>query len=105
MAIAQLLFKKAGLYANDYTELYSALILNPWLAIGLVASAGGMGCWLLALRHIPLSSAYPWTALTYVIAPLGGAVLFGEIITVKYILGMALVVAGIVVTSKGVKTG
>lgn len=104
MTIAQLLFKKAGLYANGYTEWYFALALNPWLAIGLAASVCGMVCWLFTLRSISLSSAYPWTALTYVITPVGGALLFGEVITVKYILGMALIVAGIVVTSRGVET-
>ncbi|ROL80504.1 hypothetical protein BLX41_07145 [Pseudomonas protegens] len=104
MAIAQLIFKKAGLYANDYAEWYLAIIFNPWLASGLAISAAGMGCWLFALRHIPLSSAYPWTALTYVITPLCGALLFGETITIRYVLGMTLVVAGVVVTSRGGET-
>ena len=104
MAVAQLLFKKAGLYANGHAEWYLALGLNPWLAIGLAASVGGMGCWLLTLRNIPLSLAYPWTALTYVITPLGGALLFGETITIKYIFGMVLVVAGVVVARRGVQT-
>lgn len=104
MTVAQLLFKQAGLYANGHAEWYMALALNPWLAIGLAASVGGMGCWLFTLRGIPLSFAYPWTALTYVITPLGGALLFGEVVTIKYVFGMALVVAGIVVASRGSET-
>jgi hypothetical protein len=54
MTIAQLLFKQAGLHANGYAEWYFALALNPWLVIGLATSVGSMGCWLFALRSIPL---------------------------------------------------
>ena len=99
MTIAQLLFKQAGLHANHHAEWYFALVLNPWLATGLAASVGGMGFWLFTLRSIPLSLAYPWTALTYVITPLGSALLFGEVITTRYAFSMALVVTGIVVVA------
>jgi len=99
MSIAQLLFKQAGLYANGQADWYMALALNPWLASGLAASMGGMGCWLFTLRSLPLSVAYPWTALTYVITPLGGVLLFGEVITIKYVFGMVLVVTGIMVAN------
>lgn len=104
MTIAQLLFKQAGMYANGYAEWYFALALNPWLAIGLATSVGSMGCWLFALRSIPLSLAYPWTAMTYVITPLGGALLFDEVITLKYAIGMILVVVGVVLASRGGET-
>ncbi len=101
MTIAQLLLKQAGMYANGYAQWYFALALNPWLAIGFATSVGSMGCWLFALRSIPLSLAYPWTALTYVITPLGGALLFDEVITLKYAIGMILVVVGVVLASRG----
>jgi hypothetical protein len=54
MAIAQLLFKQAGIYANGYETWYFALALNPWLVMGLVTSVVRLGCWLFALRSIPL---------------------------------------------------
>lgn len=99
MTFAQLLFKQAGLHSHSRPEWYLALTLNPWLAAGLVASVAGMGCWLLALRRLALSKAYPWTALTYVLIPLGATAFFGEIITTGYVVGMALVMAGIVVAT------
>lgn len=103
MTFAQLLFKQAGLHANSHPEWYLALALNPWLAIGLAASAAGMGCWLLALRRLALSTAYPWTAFTYILTPIGATALFGEVITSRYVVGMALIVTGVVVATGGAK--
>ena len=104
MTFAQLLFKQAGLHANGHPQWYLVLALNPWLATGLAASAAAMGCWLLVLRRIALSRAYPWTAIIYVLTPLGATAFFGDVITSKYVVGMALVVAGVVVAGGGAKS-
>lgn len=101
MATAQLLLKKAGIYANAHAKWYLALALNPWLIVGLATSFISMGCWLSTLRSIPLSLAYPWTALTYVITPIGAALFFDEAITLKYALGMTFIVIGVVLASRG----
>ena len=104
MVTSQVMFKLAGNYSIGKGDIISSLVLNPWLWIGLLSSIGGMGCWLLVLRKLSLASAYPWTALVYVLTPLASALLFGEILTGKYLLGLVCIVAGVYVTSNGVKT-
>lgn len=104
MTIAQMLFKKAGLYAKDQGEWFLAFVLNPWLAIGLGLSIGAMACWVLTLRSMTLSLAYSWTALTYVFIPLGSVFLFGEVITLKYVFGMVLIISGILAVTLGKDT-
>jgi drug/metabolite transporter (DMT)-like permease len=102
MTAAQVMFKLAGNHAGVQLTLVSALISNPWLWAGLLLSAAGMVCWLLTLRKVSLSKAYPWTALIYVLTPLASAWLFGDALDSKYLLGLASIVAGVFLTAGGV---
>lgn len=63
-----------------------------------------MVCWLLTLRQLPLASAYPWTALIYVLTPLTSAVLFDDVVNTKHVIGMACIVAGVFFSADGVET-
>lgn len=102
MTTAQILLKLAGQHAAAHAGAVDGFMRNPWLWAALGASAGGIGCWLLTLRRMPLSAAYPWTALIYVLTPLAGAWLFAEALTGRYAFGMALILAGVVLTSRSV---
>ena len=101
MSISQILFKLAGNYAATQTELIESFLSNPWLWAGLLSSGVGMVCWMLTLRKLPLASAYHWTALIYVLTPLASAVLFGDMLSIKYLLGMACIVSGVFITAGG----
>ena len=103
MAGSQILLKFAGLSMATRSDVLRALISNPFLWGGLLASALGLTCWLVTLRGMALSAAYPWTALIYVITPLASAVLFDEGLGVRYIVGMAAIVMGIFITASGVR--
>lgn len=102
MTASQILLKLAGQHSATHAGAVEGFMRNPWLWAALGASAGGIGCWLLTLRRMPLSAAYPWTALIYVLTPLAGAALFAEALTGRYAFGMALILAGVVLTSRGV---
>ena len=52
--------------------------------------------WIVLLQRVPLSRAYPFAALGFVLVPLASAWLFGERISVPYVLGAAFVIVGIV---------
>lgn len=102
MTASQILLKLAGQHSAGHTGALEGFVRNPWLWAALGASAGGIGCWLLTLRRLPLSAAYPWTALIYVLTPLAGAGLFAETLSGRYAFGMVLILAGVVLTSRGV---
>lgn len=104
MTTAQIMLKLAGNYATEQHELLHSFVSNSWLWISLLASSIGMVCWLLTLRQLPLASAYPWTALIYVLTPLTSAVLFDDVVNTKYVIGMACIVAGVFFSADGVET-
>lgn len=101
MATAQVMFKLAGNHAAAQSDPAQIFMNNAWLWAGLVSSAVGMVCWLLTLHKMPLSRAYPWTAMIYVITPLASAVIFDDVLTGQYLLGMACIVLGVYITASG----
>ncbi len=68
------------------------------LAAGILAYAMSMLCWLLALRRMPLSRAYPLLSLSYLLV-WGGALwlpVFDEVFMPGKLAGGALILAGLV---------
>jgi multidrug transporter EmrE-like cation transporter len=77
------------------------LFLNPWIVSGFVAALGAAVSWMAAMTKLPLSHAYPFTSLAFVLILLAGHYCFGESITPLKIAGVALVMLGIAVGSQG----
>jgi multidrug transporter EmrE-like cation transporter len=77
------------------------LILNPWILSGILAGFFALLCWLAAMTKFELSYAYPFMSLAFVLVLILSAVLFHEPLTVAKILGVLLIIAGIVVGSRG----
>lgn len=102
MSASQVLLKFAGLHAGAHAGALQGFLRNPWLWAAMACSAGGIGCWLLTLRRLPLAVAYPWTALIYVITPWAGTWFFAEVLKGRYAIGIVLILAGVVFTSRGV---
>ncbi|MBN6150363.1 EamA family transporter [Xanthomonas sp. AmX2] len=104
MAASQIMLKQAGLYAAAHLGWIHTIVFNPWLWLGLVASTAGFAAWFLTLRRMPLASAYPWTALIYLLTPLAGIVLFHETLSLGFWLGIALIVVGLFITNGSART-
>jgi drug/metabolite transporter (DMT)-like permease len=97
LATGQLLFKAVALKTPQISKIghLSSLLYNSlfWLAILLYGFATIL--WIYLLQQVPLSRAYPFAALGFVIVPIGAAVFFGDKITIPYIVGSFLIVTGI----------
>ncbi len=102
MTSSQILLKFAGQHSAATVGVMDRFLLNPWLWSALGACVSGIGFWLMALRRLPLSAAYSWTALIYVITPVASGWFFSDVLTSRYILGLILVLAGVMLTSRGV---
>jgi len=103
MVVAQVVFKYAGLQVADHPDTFRAIVLNPLVWGGLSISGLAMLLWLLALRSLALSAAYPWTALIYLFTPLASVILFGDSLGASYLLGMVAIIGGIWLTAGGVE--
>lgn len=77
------------------------LCLNPWVASGIAAAFVASLCWMAAMTRLPLSHAYPFTGLSFVLVLIGSGVCFGEALTPLKIAGTGLIVLGIIVASQG----
>jgi drug/metabolite transporter (DMT)-like permease len=66
------------------------------LALTIYATATIL--WILALKRVELSVAYPFMALAFVIVPIAGFVFLGESLTIKTFLGAALIIAGLIIS-------
>ena len=81
-------------------EFLLRLLMNPWVLSALAAAFLASISWMVAMTRLPLSEAYPLTALTFVCVVFGGAWLFLEPVSPMRVLGVALIVAGLVVGSR-----
>lgn len=94
LALGQILFKlaasamKSGHWLTDW-------LLNWQLMVALVVYAAATALWVLLLRTVPLSMAYPFVALAFVIVPVAAHFVLGEPLRWQAVAGAAVIVAGV----------
>jgi multidrug transporter EmrE-like cation transporter len=77
------------------------LACDPWVLCGLGAGFLAFLCWMAAVTKLELSHAYPFMSLAFVLVFVFSVALFGERVTAAKVAGLALIVLGIVVLSRG----
>lgn len=99
IAAGQILFKLSAatlqrtgsfFHLETLTTLFSAFALYGVTTIA----------WVWVLQKIELGKVYPLMALAFVIVPIGSHFIFGEKFQTQYFLGVAVIIAGIVITVK-----
>ena len=65
------------------------------LAAAIIAGA----CWMVAITRLDLAFAYPFMALSFVLVPLGSALLFGEPLPKIQFLALSVIVAGVTLSA------
>ena len=78
-----------------------ALLANPWIWSGAAAGFGAALCWMLALAKLQLTYAYPFVSLSFVLVLIMGFLLLGESLSWAKAIGVALIIAGVTVSSQG----
>ena len=99
MSIGQLLFKHGAtrMDLSENSQGIIAVMLQPSVLIGLTVYATATILWIRLLQSLPLSSAYPYASLAFVIVPVSSIFLFGETLSLQYFCGMCLIVLGVAV--------
>lgn len=99
VSIGQVMFKAAalrlpadgiGLRAFGSPVLIGAYLL--WAGLSLF--------WLIIIREVPLTRAYPFVALSFLFTPLLAWIAFDEGPDLRYAVGIALIAVGVVLTQK-----
>lgn len=76
------------------------LLLDPFILLGLISASLASILWLLVLTKFELSYAYPFTGANYVFILIFSYYLFHESISWTNMVGVALIVLGIVISSR-----
>jgi drug/metabolite transporter (DMT)-like permease len=100
----QLMFKAAARHLPPFAELgllklALALFTTPLILAGFACFFVSAVLWIIALRSVALSVAYPMVALSYIIIFTGSHLLFQEPLSWRHWCGAGLIVAGIVLVT------
>lgn len=93
----------AGAFPSDITEKFlflGKLLLNPWVISGFTSVFLASLSWMAAMTKFPLSYAYPFMSLAFVLVLFLSALFFQEAVTITKLISMGLIVAGIIIGSK-----
>ena len=92
---------KEGTTKSDTIE---SLLIEPYILVSLIAYGVAAIFYILAIRHIPLSVAFPSVASSYVLVALISNLLWAEPFGKTQILGIGLIILGIYILGLGTKT-
>ncbi len=102
----QLMLKwQVSLHPQFLSEPFSvanviSLLIKPWVISAFIAAFGASLCWMAAIGRMPLSKAYPFTALSFPLIAVLAVWLFRESFDWHKIAGTILIIAGVIVLSR-----
>ena len=107
--VSQLIIKwqMSAFSFNDYETwqdkfaLAFSMLLNPYIIISLILTLLAGVTWMIAMTKFEISYAYPFTLLGLVLVTIFSVIFFGESVNTYKIIGIAVIVLGIVLISKG----
>lgn len=74
-----------------------AMILHPWVILGIIAYIAGLAVWLIALPRMALHLAYGLSAVVHLLVPLASWLFLMELIPLGRFAGMILILIGSIV--------
>ena len=97
LAAGQLLFKRTAtrLVGLPMPEQLLTLLVQPSFYAACLLYAAATVLWVWLLTYIPLSAAYPFVALSFVVVPIASWWFLGEPLGRRYWMGIGLIVAGV----------
>lgn len=98
LAAGQLLFKASANQMHRGDGLLDLKALT-FLALAMALYAVTSVVWVLLLKSAELGKIYPFMALAFVLVPLGSHLFYGEVFAPRYIAGVALIFAGLFLTT------
>lgn len=107
IALGQILFKYAAQQLQiDAGQTYEQLLRDNIYPFGLVLLACTLYlistvAWVQALRTVPLSIAFMFNSLAFVLVPAAGFLLFGEQMPKYFFPGLLMIICGILLVSRG----
>jgi drug/metabolite transporter (DMT)-like permease len=73
------------------------IFMNPWVFSAILSAFFASICWMVAITKLPLSYAYPFTSLSFILVMVASYLFFHETISLTKLIGFALIVLGIII--------
>jgi uncharacterized membrane protein len=86
---------------SNKAAFFTRLLFDPWMISVILVTPLAALAWFAAMTKYELSYAYPFMSLAFVLVLILSAVFFHEAVTGPKVLGVALVIAGLIVASRG----
>lgn len=108
LLVGQVLFKLAAKTAAmaAKTAAGSSLLERGWGIVANIYFLTGAAIyfalsvfWVWLLTQVPLSKAYPFVAINFILAAVAGMLFFGETVSLLNAAGLLMIVAGIVLAT------
>jgi drug/metabolite transporter (DMT)-like permease len=99
MSLGQVMFKVSAESLNDTGSIFmprTFFILAITFFVYVLVSVG----WVWVLRHAQLGEVFPFYSLAYILVPLASYHLFDERFSNGYLLGVALIIAGLLLCGR-----
>ncbi len=102
ISVGQIFFKiVSGTAGRPDIPGLIAIATNPVLIAALALYGVGTLVWIFVLKHVPLTLAYPFMALTFCAVPALAWFFLGEAIGIRYAAGVVLIITGLIVIGAG----
>lgn len=88
--------------ASSIYHYFFKAFTNLWILSGLFAALLAALCWIAAMSKFELSTVYPFQSINFILVPALSIYLFQENFNWFKVAGVAIIVVGIFVFSKGV---
>ena len=98
MCLGQVLLKVTSNALQAGGNYLDQSVFVPFAIAIIIYGVATLG-WVWALKYVPISRAFPFVAISYIVIPLAGAFWFGEVLDLKYGVGITFIIAGVFMTS------
>ena len=101
LSTGQIMFKfvaKTMPVLNSFANILS-LAANPWFYGAMLCYGASTLLWIYLLQKLPLSYAYPFVAIGFVLIPIFSFFIFNEVLKFQYFVGVVFIILGILFIS------
>ena len=99
MCIGQIFLKLSANMLHSGATYLDKQVYIPFAAAGAIYALATIA-WVWALQYVPLSRAFPFVAISYIVVPAAGWLYFEEQLGPTYGLGSFLIVVGVFLTNR-----
>ena len=97
LASGQIIFKLVGTRITGIADLFTDLGALALLGTAVGLYAASTLAWIIALKTLPLTHAYIFMSIGFILVPIAAHFLLGEPLTIRLMVGSLIVMLGILV--------